>query len=74
MQYEARLRLSKSDCLIERVQCQLGVDRSAGGPADDASREEVLYGAEVNEAFLCVDVSEIGEPDFVWLLSFKSLV
>lgn len=33
-----------------------------------------MYGAEVNEAFFCADVSEVGEPNLVWILSFKSLV
>ena len=71
---EAWLGLSKSNRLIECIECQLGVDRSAGGPADDSPGVEVLNSTEVNEAFFRVDVGEVGEPDFVWLLSFKSLV
>ena len=54
---------SKRESLIERGECQLRVNRPTGSPANDFPGEEVLYSAQVWEAFFGVDVSEVCEPN-----------
>jgi len=57
---QGRIRISKQDRLIQRLQDQPGVDHLAGGPADDSTRTEVLNRTQVCDSFHGVNVSDIG--------------
>jgi len=71
---QASLGAAKCDRLVERSERQKRVDRATGGPADDLSGEEILNGAKVRESFESVNVSEVCEPNTIWLLRNEYLV
>jgi len=58
-------RLAVSQSHIPSREDELGVDVLAHGPADDAATEAVHNAGQVEPAFLCVDVSDVADPDLV---------
>lgn len=74
VEHQARFRMSKDESLIERVECQLGVNGATSSPSNDLPGEEILNGAEVSEAFSGVNISEVCEPDEVGPFGVESLV
>jgi len=52
----------------QRVEDQDRVDAAAHGPSDDLTREQVHDHRQVQPAFVCADVRDVGDPRLVWLV------
>ena len=71
---QASFGAAKCEGLVERSERQKRIDRATGGPADDLSGEEILNGAKVRKSFESVNVSEVCEPNVIWLLRNEYLI
>lgn len=71
---QAGFGAAKCERLVERSERQRRVDRATGGPAYDLSGKEILNGTKVRESFESVNVSEVCEPNAIWLLRNEYLV
>ena len=74
MHRDPPLWLASPDGHQKGLQCKVCGHAGLGGPTDDATREQVDDDAEIQPAFVGLDIGDVGDPDLIGLRGAELLL